>query len=412
MHVLDRTPLRIVLALGLALALVGRTRAADARAELDARLRELVMRGAAPGAVVLAIDRHGTIYEGAFGVADLSTGRAMRKDALFHIASMTKPVTTVALLQLVEAGKLSLDDPGSKYISELGRAVVFESFDPQTKEYRTRPLTKPITVRQLLTHTSGLGYPFVSATLRDFKPRHGDAFPVPPLLFEPGTDWCYSTGIDYAGKIVEQLSGLDLETYFRERIFRPLGMNDTAYNVPAQKHARIVPIHRRGEDGTLSLPANAATPPRVLTSFNGGGGLRSTARDYARFLAMLLNGGTLDGARILSAESVVAMGRNQIGEVGVRALVSAQPDRSADLTFIADGRDKWGLGFQITTDAVPGRRSAGTLSWGGINNTYFWLDPQRGVAGVILMQFLPFADPRALEFYAEFERGVYRLAVP
>ena len=151
-------------------------------------------------------------------------------------------------------------------------------------------------------------------------------------------------------------------------------------------------------------------PPRPLTSFNGGGGLRSTARDYLRFLRMLLNGGTVDGVTILSRETVASMGRNQIGAVSVPALASAQPDRSCDLTFIADGRDKWGLGFLITTDAIPGRRSAGSLSWGGINNTYFWLDPQRGVAGVILMQFLPFADPRALELYAEFERGVYQIA--
>jgi len=384
--------------------------AAENRANIDEALRSLIARGAAPGAVVIATERRGVIYEGAFGVADMASGRAMAMDAIFHTASMTKPVTTVALLQLVEAGKLSLDDPAAKILPALGQAVVIESFDPETKAYHTRHLDKPITVRQLLTHTSGLGYPFTSATLRDFKPREGETFAVPPLLFAPGTQWLYGTGIDYVGKIVEALSGLTLETYFREKIFQPLGMNETAYNVPAEKHARIVPIHRRGADGTLLLPASAANPPRPLTNFNGGGGLRSTAGDYVRFLQMLLNGGTLDGARILSRETVAEMGRNQIGAVSVRALVSAQPDRSCDLTFIADGRDKWGLGFQITTDAVPGRRSAGTLSWGGINNTYFWLDPQRGLAGVILMQFLPFADPRALEFYADFERAMYRLA--
>jgi CubicO group peptidase (beta-lactamase class C family) len=279
-----------------------------------------------------------------------------------------------------------------------------------TKAYHTRPLRTPITVRQLLTHTAGFGYPFTSATLRDIKPREGETFVVPPLLFEPGTQWLYGTGVDYAGRIVEALSGLTLDAYFRKRIFRPLGMHDTHYNVPPEKQARIVPIHRRAADGALSLPANTGAPHRPLTTFNGGGGLRSTARDYARFVQMILNGGTLDRAQILSRDSVAEMGRNQIGPVGVRALVSAQPDRSRDLTFIADGRDKWGLGFLISTDGTRERRSAGSLSWGGINNTYFWIDPQRGVAGVVLMQFLPFADPQALEFYAEFERGVYRLA--
>ena len=386
--------------------------AADVRGELDQALRDAITRGAAPGAVVIAADRSGVLYEGAFGVADLTTGRLLTTDALFHIASMTKPVTTVALLQLVEGGRIALDDPAEKFLPELGRAVVLESFEPKTGAYRTRPLARKITVRQLLTHTAGFGYSFVSATLRDFKPRGGERMAVPPLLFEPGTQWLYSTGVDYAGKIVESLSGLTLEHYFREKIFRPLGMRDTSYNVPEEKQRRIVPIHRRAPDGALSLPPGAEAPPRTLTNFNGGGGLRSTARDYLRFLRMILNGGTLEGARILSPETVAEMGRNQIGDVSVPALASAQPDRSCDLTFIADGRDKWGLGFLITTDAVPGRRSAGTLSWGGINNTYFWLDPQYGVAGVILMQFLPFADPRALELYAEFERGVYRIRSP
>jgi CubicO group peptidase (beta-lactamase class C family) len=142
----------------------------------------------------------------------------------------------------------------------------------------------------------------------------------------------------------------------------------------------------------------------------GGGGLASTADDYARFLRMLLNGGALDGARILSPETVALMGQNQIGALGVPALKTAMPERSDDFSFVADGRDKWGLGFLITADHVPGKRSAGSLSWGGINNTYFWLDPTRGIAGVILMQFLPFADRRALDVYDGFERGVYGLA--
>jgi methyl acetate hydrolase len=209
------------------------------------------------------------------------------------------------------------------------------------------------------------------------------------------------------GKIVESLSGQTLEAYFRAHVFAPLGMNDTSYNVPAEKQARIVNLHQRGADG--ALVEQPRKTPSVATRFNGGGGLYSTAGDYLRFLQMLLNGGELGGARILARESVALMGQNHIGAVGVRALKTARPESSGDFAFVDDGRDKWGLGFMITARHVAGKRSAGSLSWGGIDNTYFWLDPERGVAGVIMMQFLPFADPKALGVYDTFERGVYQM---
>jgi methyl acetate hydrolase len=199
--------------------------------------------------------------------------------------------------------------------------------------------------------------------------------------------------------------------YFRERIFAPLGMSDTFYNVPKNKQGRLVTVRRR-RDGRADAPfieePNQAQLP-VIT-FNGGGGLSSTVNDYIRFARMILNGGMLDGARILSADTVALMGRNHIGHVGVPAVKTAQPDRSMDFTFINDGKDKWGLGFLITTKHVAGKRSAGSLSWGGIDNTYFWIDPAGGIAGVIMMQFLPFADTKALAVYDTFERGVYQLA--
>ena len=266
-----------------------------------------------------------------------------------------------------------------------------------------------MTVSHLITHTSGLGYAFTSPTIRDFKPRAGEEYPVGPLMFEPGTQWLYSTSTDWLGRVVEKISGQQLEDYFRQHIFDPLKMPDTFYYVPQDKQARVVTVHRRRPDGSLVKEATQAP----ITGFVriGGGGLSSTAADYTRFTRMLLNGGELDGARVLSAKSVDAMGQNHIGAVGLPALKTALPDRSEDFSFIADGRDKWGLGFQITTDAVPGKRSAGSLSWGGINNTYFWIDPARGLTGVILMQFLPFADRKALALYDAFERGVYQLAV-
>lgn len=377
---------------------------------LERDLQAAVARQDIPGVVVIAGDRRGVIYEGAFGLAEAGAGRALTTDAIFRIASMTKPVTAVAALQLIEAGKLALDDRADRYLPELANLPVFESFEPATGAYKLRPAKSPITVRQLFTHTSGLGYGFTSPVLAKFKPREGETYPVGPLLFDPGTDWIYGTSTDQLGKIVEKLSGQNLEAYFRQFIFAPLRMNDTSYNVPAEKHARIVNTHRRGSDGTGPLAEQPRTPPNPATRFNGGGGLYSTAGDYVRFLRMLLNGGELDGARVLQPASVTLLAQNHIGAVGVHATQSTQPATSSDFTFVNEGRDKWGLGFQITTAAVAGKRSPGSLSWGGINNTYFWVDSTRGVAGVILMQFLPFADAKALAVYDTFERSVYKWA--
>jgi methyl acetate hydrolase len=379
-------------------------------AALDTSLRSAVARRDVPGVVALITNRERVLYQSAFGVADIATGRPITKDALFRIASMTKPVTSVALMQLVEQGRLALDDPAEKYLPELVGLQVFESFDVTTGAYRLRPASRPPTVKHFLTHTSGLAYPFTSATLRDFKPRAGETYPFGgPLLFNPGERWQYGTSTDVVGRLVEVVSGQKLEDYFREHIFAPLKMDDTSYNVPEAKGPRLVAQQQRaGErmDGAIELqnPQLGLTIPVPV----GGGGLASTASDYGRFMRMLLNGGELDGVRVLKAETVALMGQNQIGAVSVPALKSALP-RSADFTFIADGRDKWGLGFLITTDQVPGKRSPGSLSWGGINNTFFWIDPTRGVGGVIMMQYLPFADAKALAVYDAFERGAYQL---
>jgi CubicO group peptidase (beta-lactamase class C family) len=376
---------------------------------IDASLRAAVERKEVPGVVALIADRRHVLYLGAFGMADTATGRPLTTDALFRIASMTKAITSTAAMQLVEQGRFGLDDPVAAYLPEFAGVKVFESFDAASGAYRLRPPSRPVTVRHILTHTSGLGYPFTSAIVRDFKPRSGEDYPVGPLLFDPGERWHYGTSTDAVGRLVEKISGKPLEEYFRERIFAPLKMSDTFYNVPQDKQARLVAVHRRISDGTLVKEANQPSP--TIPQPIGGGGLSSTASDYGRFLRMLLNDGELDGARVLKAETVALMSENHIGTVGVPALETALPERSADFTFIADGRDKWGLGFLITTDEVPGKRSSGSLSWGGINNTYFWIDRKRGVAGVILMQFLPFADPKALAVYDAFERGAYKLII-
>jgi methyl acetate hydrolase len=379
-------------------------------AALDASLRDAIARNGVPGVVGLVTNRERVLYQGAFGVADVATRRPLTSDALFRIASMTKPVTSVALMQLIEQGRLGLEDPAEKYLPELAGLKVFESFDAATGAYRLRPPSRPATVKHFLTHTSGLAYPFTSATWRDFKPGAGETHPFGgPLLFDPGERWHYSTSTDVVGRLVEVISGQKLEDYFREHIFIPLAMNDTFYNVPEPKGPRLVAQQQRGGermDGAIEL--QQPQPGLTIAAPIGGGGLASSADDYGRFVRMWLNGGALDGARVLETETVALMGQNHIGAVAVPALKSALP-RSADFTFIADGRDKWGLGFLITADQVQGMRSPGSLSWGGINNTFFWIDPTRGIAGVIMMQYLPFADAMALAVYDTFERGAYAL---
>jgi methyl acetate hydrolase len=310
---------------------------------IDDAMRRAVERKDVAGVVVMAADRKGVIYQGAFGVADIDSGRPLQLDSMFRIASMTKAITSTAAMQLVEQNRFAIEDPVEKYLPEFAKLMVFESFDGTTGAYRLRPATKPVTIRHLFTHTSGLGYGFTSPTVRDFKPRAGEEYAVGPLEFEPGERWLYSTSTDWLGRLVEKVSGQQLEDYFRQRIFTPLGMDDTSYHVPKDKEARLVTVNRRQPDGTLAK--DSVQPPTSGFTPIGGGGLSSTANDYVRFTRALLNGGELDGGRILSPASVAVMGQNHIGAVGVPALKTALPARSDDFSFVADGRDKWGLAY-------------------------------------------------------------------
>lgn len=376
-------------------------------AAVDQVLADAVAHGDIPGVVAIVADSRAILYQGAFGLTGAGAGAPLTVDSVFRIGSMTKPITSVAAMQLVEQGRLRLDDAAEKYLPELAHLKVFQTFDARTGAYTVRPATRTLTVRQLLTHTSGLGGPFTSPVIRDFKPRPGEAYPVGPLLFEPGSEWVYGTSTEWAGRLVESLSGQALEAYFRDHIFRPLAMVDTFYNVPEDRHHRLVTVQRRRSDGAFEADPNQ--PSTSFTRFSGSGGLVSTAPDFMRFLQMFLNKGAAGGVRILSANTTALMGRNQIGRLGVRALKTAVPEYSCDFTFIDDGRDKWGLGFLITAGQQRGKRSAGSLSWAGIWNTYFWIDLKRGIAAVILMQYLPFADSKALAVYDAFERAVYQL---
>ena len=383
------------------------SRATASVERIDDLLASAVSRQDVLGVVAIAVDRDGVIYRGAFGTADESADLLMDTDAVFRIASMTKPVTSVAAMQLVEQGAIALDEAAAVYLPALAQTQVLEQFDPQRGTYELRPPASPITVRQLLTHTAGFGYPFTSDTLRDFEPQAGDGDVVGPLLFDPGTSWWYGTNTDWVGRLVESVSGQSLEAYFREHIFAPLQMSDTVFNVPEADWPRTVALASRQRDGGLLQEARQ-NPTRV-TTFSGGGGLWSTANDYARFMRMWLNGGALDGQRVLSAETVATMSANQVGSLPAGTIVTALPERSNDFRPTADGRGRFGLGFLINLDDQPGGRAGGSLAWAGLYNTYFWIDPASGVAGVILTQVLPFADPRVLGVFDAFERAVYAL---
>jgi methyl acetate hydrolase len=368
-------------------------------------LANAVSRQDVLGVVALAVDTNGVMYRGTFGTADGTSGQAIGADAIFRIASMTKPVTSVAAMQLVERGEIALDAPAAQYLPELAGAMVLERFDAARGTYELRPPSGPITVRQLLTHTAGFGYAFSSDTLRDFEPLAEDVDVVGPLLFEPGTSWSYGTSTDWVGRLVEAVSGQSLEDYFTEHILEPLQMFDTGFNVPQADWPRAVVLARRQADGALLQEARTDLAP--VTTFSGGGGLWSTATDYGRFMQMWLNDGTLDGRRVLSAETVATMSSNQVGALPAGRIVSALPDLSNDFTPTADARGRFGLGFLINLDDQPDRRSAGSLGWAGLYNTYFWIDPASGVAGVILTQVLPFADSLVLTVFEAFERAVY-----
>ena len=379
----------------------------EATAALSGVLDGVVQQGDAPGVVALVVGRDGVLFEDAAGQSDVAGGEEMAVDAIFNIASMTKPVTSVAAMILVERGLLSLDEPVSTYLPEFATREVAR-IDPVSDAITTSPSTVPMTVRHLMSHTSGIGYAFASSTVARLQQEFGGQEWQLPLLDEPGTKWHYSASTRVLGMIVEQLSGQSLEAFFQAEIFGPLNMPDTSFAVPAEKQARVPTLHVRGTDGGLQESAQNGIPATPTPPFGGDGGLYSTASDYGRFMRMFLNGGTLDGARILSESSVAAMGQNQIGDIFVEQQEAANPTLTKPFPLGA-GSDKFGLGFQITqTDSGGASRSVGSLAWAGLFNTEFWIDPQRGVAATLLMQVLPFYDDGAIRALTSFEGAVYR----
>ena len=380
--------------------------------QVDELLKAATDRGDVPGVVAMAATREGPVYQGAFGKRALPNGPAMTLDTVFWIASMTKAITSTAAMRLVEQGKLSLEWPISEVLPELASPLVLEGFEA-SGEPILHPARQRITLRHLLTHTAGFVYDIWNPDMSRYMEKKGvpgiitcqNAALMLPLVFDPGDRWDYGINIDWAGKAVERASGQSLGDFFAEHIFTPVGMTDTGFTLAPDRHARLVGMHARAEDGTLGpIPFELPQDPEFQM---GGGGLYGTAADYLAFERLFLDQGRVNGRQVLRPETVRLMSQNAIGELNVRLLETAVPAYSNNAEFFPGMAKKWGLGFMISPEPVPGGRGPGSLAWAGLGNTYFWIDPAKGVAGVILMQLIPFADPKALALLDGFEKTLY-----
>ena len=371
-------------------------------------LEAAVASGRIAGAVAAVADRDGVTYTREAGVRQAGEPAAMSQDTIFWLASMTKAIVSVAALREVEAGRLSLDGDLSGLLPEFSGLQVLEGFDGDGAP-RLRPARRAPTLRDLLTHTSGFGYGFLSPELTRWHQATGAPDPtsgaraaqVLPLLHEPGEAWTYGIGIDWAGLAVEAASGLRLDAYLAQHILGPLGMTDTGF-APVDPSRRAT-AHLRVE-GTL-FPA--PTPPGGTEAevLSGGGGLHGTAPDYIRFLRMLLNGGELDGARVLQPETVRSLGEVQTGGLRAGAFKTANGALSTDFDLYPDMLTGHGLATMVTPEATKEGRSPGALAWAGIFNTYYWADPEAGRAGVLMTQLMPFGDPDVLALLRTLEKG-------
>lgn len=375
----------------------------DAAATLDGVLREGVEAGAVPGVVALVTSGDSVLYRSAFGVMDAEGAVPMREDAIFVIASMTKPITSVAAMTLVEEGLVGLDEPASAYLPELANRRVLVEVDAADSTVTTRPATRPVTVRDLLRHTSGLGYTFSSPELLEWTQITGNPALDQPLLHDPGQRWTYGSNTYFVGRIIEEVSGMGLAEFFRTRVLVPLGMEDTSFDLPVEDRNRRASLYRRTDDGLQGQPPSWPDEPQV----RGDYGLRSTADDYGRFLRLILGEGETEGHRLLSRETMAELTRNQLEDITVVEQPSTNKSLSRPFPLGAD-RDGFSLGFQIASDEGARGRAPGSLSWAGLYNTHFWIDPASDVGVVLLTQLLPFYDERAIELLSAFEDALYQ----
>ena len=357
-----------------------------------------------------------------FGVTDARATRmhahigsvgdvALDDTHIFRIASMTKPIVTLAALQLVAGGDLRLDQPMKEILPVLGEVqVVSRTGD----ELVFAPLARDITLHHLLTHTSGYAYDFHAEMIAELVAQEkiaglasdNDAFLAAPLIFQPGENWEYGINIDWAGKIVEKVSGVDLNEYVKANILRPLGMKNTSFSINDLSADALVPLSLRDDDGNLS-DVSELMPNVTDGPYLGGGGLYSNVGDYMKFMRMVLQNGQGPDSEILPSGMVRDMFANQIGDMQVGYMPSQNPMLAKSHAWFEGTSMKWGYGFMVNETEVDGRRSAGAGAWSGLYNTFFSIDPARETACVIMMQMLPVYNEAALAVFDTFERAVY-----
>lgn len=373
-------------------------------AALSTFLKTVTDRGDVPGVVVVVVGKDGILYHEAFGRSRTLSNAPMARDTIFNMASMTKPVTSVAIMMLVDEGKLKLDDDVATYLPKYKNPLVISKFNEADATYETRPAKRPITIRHLLTHTSGIGYAVGSSMVTKIVAKTKKSELDLPLQFDPGESWAYGPSTRVLGDVVEAMSGQKLDVFLESRILGPLGMRDTSYLVPAEKYNRVVAVNTRGADGKL---VEQPVPATLAATVQGDAGLYGTAGDYALFLRMLLNHGTLNGKRILSEESVKTMFEPNSGTVVVKEQQSVNLSLSRNFPTGA-GKDKWGLGFQLASENLPNRRSPGSGTWAGVFNTHFFIDPIKELGVIVMMQTLPFYDDMSMAVYGGVEETVYK----
>lgn len=384
------------------------------KTRIDTLLNDAVQRGDVPGVAAVATGGNGTIYEGGFGKTILGQDADMTPDTVVWIASMTKAVTGAVAMQQVERGTLKLDAPAKDVVPYLGEVQVLEGFDADGKP-RLRKPARDITLRHLLTHTAGFGYDIWNPEILRYRevmdvPTIGtglDKSLTTPLLFDPGTRWQYGIGIDWAGKMVEAVTGRKLGQVMHDDLFVPLGMDSTAFRLTPAMRARMARVHHRRADGGLVADLKREVPQEPEFEA-GGGGLYSTANDYLKFVRMVLDGGrSARGEAVMTPETVDAMAANSMGDSTVCLLETVMPALSNDAEFFPGVTKKWGLSFMINAEEAPTGRSPDSLSWAGLPNTYYWIDRRKRLGGIYMTQILPFADVKSLPLFYAFESAVY-----
>jgi len=365
-----------------------------------------------PGVVAMVTDRHRNIYEGAAGKRRLDQPADMTTDSIFAIFSTTKAITGTAVLQLVEEGKLDLDAPARRYAPEIGKLQVIDGFAANGEPILRAP-KRDITTRMLMVHTAGLSYDFINHTYNRLAEERGQpsvitaskACLMTPLLFDPGERWEYGTNLDWCGQIVEAITGSRLGDVFRTRIFEPLGMQDTTFELTDAMRKKLAGIHARNADGSLT-PMDFELPAEPEVHM-GGHGLYGTIGDYMRFIRMWLNDGMGEHGRVLKAETVRMAEKNHLGESKVTPITGVIPSLCNDAEFFPGQSKSWALTFMVNDEEAPTGRPAGALGWAGLANLFYWIDRRNGFGGFWATQILPFGDPASFIGYMNFETAFY-----